>query len=86
MRQAFAGMLWSKQLFYYDVKRWLDGDPSDRRPGGAPERRNAKWRNFNAFDIMSMPDKWESDRRLTLDKVAADLSDRLISICLHGRP
>ena len=60
MRQAFSGLLWSKQLFYYDVKRWLDGDPTQPTPPA--ERlngRNAKWRNFNAFDIMSMPDKWE---------------------------
>jgi hypothetical protein len=60
MRQAFAGLLWSKQLFYFDVKRWLDGDPGQPTP--PPERlggRNARWRNFDAFDIMSMPDKWE---------------------------
>jgi hypothetical protein len=60
MRQAFAGMLWSKQLFYYDVARWLDGDPG--QPAPPPERqagRNSRWRNFDAFDIMSMPDKWE---------------------------
>jgi hypothetical protein len=60
MRQAFAGLLWSKQLFYFDVKRWLDGDPA--QPPPPPERhggRNARWRNFDAFDIMSMPDKWE---------------------------
>ena len=60
MRQAFAGMLWSKQLYYYDVARWLDGDPTQPRP---PESRlvgrNARWRGFDAFDIMSMPDKWE---------------------------
>jgi mannosylglycerate hydrolase MGH1-like protein len=60
MRQAFAGMLWSKQLFYYDVERWLDGDPAQPTP--PPQRltgRNSKWRSFDAFDIMSMPDKWE---------------------------
>ena len=60
MRQAFAGLLWSKQLFYFDVKRWLDGDPA--QPPPPPERhggRNARWRNFDSFDIMSMPDKWE---------------------------
>ena len=60
MRQAFAGMLWSKQLYYYDVGRWLDGDPT--QPVPPPERltgRNSRWRNFNSFDIMSMPDKWE---------------------------
>jgi hypothetical protein len=60
MRQAFSGMLWSKQLYYYDVARWLDGDPT--QPAPPPSRRtgrNARWRNMNAFDIMSMPDKWE---------------------------
>ena len=60
MRQAFAGMLWSKQLFYYDVGRWLDGDPTQPRPPASRlAGRNAGWRNFEAFDIMSMPDKWE---------------------------
>ncbi|HEY2077370.1 MAG TPA: hypothetical protein VGH53_13645, partial [Streptosporangiaceae bacterium] len=60
MRQAFAGMLWSKQLYYYDVTRWLDGDPA--QPPPPAERltgRNCRWRTFDAFDIMSMPDKWE---------------------------
>ena len=60
MRQAFSGMLWSKQLFYYDVARWLDGDPTQPTPPTQRlSGRNAHWRNFNAFDIMSMPDKWE---------------------------
>jgi hypothetical protein len=60
MRQAFAGMLWSKQLFYYDVARWLDGDPTQPTPPAQRlTGRNSRWRNFNAFDIMSMPDKWE---------------------------
>jgi len=60
LRQACAGMLWGKQLFYYDVDRWLDGDPTQPTP--PPERkngRNAKWRSFDGFDIISMPDKWE---------------------------
>jgi hypothetical protein len=60
MRQAFGGMLWSKQLYAYNVGRWLKGDPKTPTPpasrlGG----RNSRWRTFNAFDIMSMPDKWE---------------------------
>ena len=60
MRQAFAGMLWSKQLYYYDVARWLDGDPTQPRPPDSRlSGRNARWRGFDAFDIMSMPDKWE---------------------------
>jgi len=60
MRQAFAGLLWCKQLYYYDVARWLDGDPA--QPVPPPARltgRNCRWRGFDAFDIMSMPDKWE---------------------------
>jgi len=60
MRQAFAGMLWSKQLYYYDVQRWLDGDPTQPPPPASRRTgRNAHWRNFQSFDIMSMPDKWE---------------------------
>ncbi len=60
LRQACAGMLWGKQLYYYDVSRWLDGDPA--QPPPPAERRagrNAGWRNFDGFDIISMPDKWE---------------------------
>ncbi len=60
MRQAFAGMLWSKQFFHYDVARWLDGDPSGPQP---PENRrngrNREWRHLNNADVISMPDKWE---------------------------
>jgi hypothetical protein len=60
MRQAFAGMLWSKQFYHYNVARWLDGDPG--QPPPPPQRRsgrNARWRSFEAFDVMSMPDTWE---------------------------
>jgi hypothetical protein len=60
MRQAFAGLLWGKQLYHYDVATWLDGDPAQPTP--PPERRggrNSRWRTFDAFEIMSMPDKWE---------------------------
>ena len=60
MRQAFAGMLWSKQLYNYEVARWLDGDPTQPTPPASRHYgRNSRWRNFNAFDVMSMPDKWE---------------------------
>ena len=60
LRQASAGMLWSKQLFYYDVARWLDGDPTQPAPPAVRKSgRNSRWRNFDGFDIISMPDKWE---------------------------
>ena len=60
LRQACAGMLWGKQLYYYDVSRWLDGDPAQPAPPSSRKNgRNAAWRNFDGFDIISMPDKWE---------------------------
>ncbi|HTE29222.1 MAG TPA: hypothetical protein VK666_02525 [Chryseolinea sp.] len=59
-RQAFAGMLWSKQFYFFDVARWLKGDPG--QPPPPPERkegRNHEWLHLNNADIISMPDKWE---------------------------
>lgn len=59
-RQAFAGMIWCKQFFHYDVDLWLRGDPN--QPSPPPERkhgRNNDWKHVNCFEIISMPDKWE---------------------------
>ena len=59
-RQAYAGLLWSKQFYYYDVMQWLTGDPA--QPPPPKERlngRNSDWFHLNNFDIISMPDKWE---------------------------
>ncbi len=59
-RQALAGLLWSKQLYYFDVKAWLDGDPGKGpMPAGRSHVRNNQWRHLCNFDIVSMPDKWE---------------------------
>jgi hypothetical protein len=59
-RQAFAGMIWSKQFFYYDVPQWLEGDPSQPAPpAGRRQGRNRDWAHLNNADIISMPDKWE---------------------------
>ena len=59
-RQAYAGLLWSKQLFYYDVEQWLDGDPGQPAPPAEHAHgRNADWRHLSNFDIISMPDAWE---------------------------
>jgi hypothetical protein len=60
MRQALAGMLWSKQFYVFDVERWFDGDPGQPPPPASRRTgRNAGWRHFNAFDVLSMPDTWE---------------------------
>ena len=59
-RQAFAGMVWGKQFFHYDVDRWLRGDPA--QPPPPPERRDGRnnaWRHLNNHDVISMPDAWE---------------------------
>ncbi len=59
-RQAFAGMLWGKQIYFYDVDLWLRGDnpnwppPESRRRG-----RNTRWTHLNSMRVLSMPDKWE---------------------------
>jgi hypothetical protein len=67
-RQAFAGMLWCKQFYGYDVRRWLAGDPTQPPPPEARrDGRNANWRHLalgdvdpgQPGDIMSMPDSWE---------------------------
>jgi hypothetical protein len=60
LRQAVAGMLWSKQFYGYDVRKWLLGDPA--QPPPPPERwkgRNHEWTHLNNADILSMPDTWE---------------------------
>src|SRR5581483_7275876 len=59
-RQAFAGMIWSKQFYYIDIPQWLKGDPG--QPAPPPERkkgRNSGWEHLNNADVISMPDKWE---------------------------
>ena len=59
-RQAFAGLLWSKQMFYYDVNLWLEGDnPKSPPPDSRWHGRNLHWRHLNSMRILSMPDKWE---------------------------
>jgi hypothetical protein len=59
-RQALAGMIWSKQFFYYDVREWLQGDPAQPAPPAERQHgRNHAWNHLNNADIISMPDKWE---------------------------
>jgi hypothetical protein len=57
-RQAFAGMLWGKQIYLFDVNRWLDGD-NVAPPESRKRIRNVHWRHLNSMRILSVPDKWE---------------------------
>ncbi len=60
LRQAGAGLVWSKQMYTYDVGRWLDGDATQPPPPEGRHRgRNADWRHVDAFDVLAMPDPWE---------------------------
>ncbi len=57
-RMAYAGMLWSKQTYIYDVSQWLSGDPASPAPP-ADRKRNEKWIHIYNHDVLSMPDTWE---------------------------
>ncbi|HEY2499801.1 MAG TPA: glucosidase [Candidatus Angelobacter sp.] len=60
MRQAFAGLLWTKQYYHYVVREWLNGDPAE--PAPPAERKNGRnhaWGHIYNTDVISMPDKWE---------------------------
>jgi hypothetical protein len=60
MRQAMAGMLWSKQFYHYVVKDWLEGDPAGPTPPAERKNgRNHEWTHMHNGDVISMPDKWE---------------------------
>jgi hypothetical protein len=60
VRQAAAGLLWSKQYYGYVVKDWLEGDPGQPPPpAGRSGGRNSQWTHFHADDVLSMPDAWE---------------------------
>lgn len=59
-RQAFAGLLWNKQYYHYNVRKWLEGDPAfPPPPEERKQGRNSQWQTLDAADIFSMPDKWE---------------------------
>ncbi|MFZ3214812.1 MAG: hypothetical protein WA192_02020 [Candidatus Acidiferrales bacterium] len=59
-RQAFAGLLWCKQTYHYDVRRWLEGDSTQPKPDRSRmEGRNHEWTHLYNSDVISMPDTWE---------------------------
>jgi len=60
MRQAYSGILWSKQFYHYSVKDWIDGDPAEpAAPESRRTGRNSDWIHLYNRDVLSMPDKWE---------------------------
>ena len=59
-RQAFAGLMWSKQFYHFSIELWLDGDPATPPPPEARKHgRNHDWAHLHNLDVVSMPDKWE---------------------------
>jgi hypothetical protein len=59
-RQALAGMLWTRQIYLFDVAQWQSGDNPDRPPPASRRQiRNRHWQHLNSMRILSMPDKWE---------------------------
>lgn len=78
-RQAFAGLLWSKQYYNYDVETWLQGDPNQPPP---PEERwsgrNSDWKTLRNHDILSMPDTWEYPWFASWDSAFHSISYALI--------
>jgi Mannosylglycerate hydrolase MGH1-like glycoside hydrolase domain len=59
-RQAYAGLLWSRQFYHYVIRDWLDGDPGQPPPPAARRQgRNTDWGHVFSRDIIAMPDKWE---------------------------
>jgi len=75
-RQAFAGLLWNKQFYHYNVGKWLKGDPNFpiQRKGFV---RNSDWEHLHNKDIISMPDKWEYPWYATWD-----LAFHCVSFCV----
>ncbi len=59
-RQAYAGLMWTKQFYFYSVNEWIKGDPNKPAPPESRSRgRNSEWLHLYNRDVISMPDKWE---------------------------
>src|SRR5512147_2156582 len=94
MRQAIAGMLWSKQYYYFDGDRWLEEHHSNPLHAGYQNARNSEWFHMINEDIISMPDKWEypwyaawdlAFHTLPLSIVDPDFAKQQMHLMLHGR-
>ncbi len=93
MRQALAGMLWSKQCYQFDVDRWLEEHGVDTMHPGARQMRNSEWLHMIGQDIISMPDKWEypwfaawdlAFHAMALSTVDVDFAKRQLDLMLQG--
>jgi hypothetical protein len=93
MRQAIAGMLWSKQYYYFDADRWLEEHNSNPLHAGNRSARNSEWFHMVNKDIISMPDKWEypwyaawdlAFHTLPLAIVDPDFAKQQMHLMLHG--
>ncbi|WP_374755858.1 MGH1-like glycoside hydrolase domain-containing protein [Larkinella soli] len=92
-RQAYGGMLWNKQFYYYNVNEWLKGDPKMPTPfHGRAFQRNSTWRHMYTANILSMPDKWEypwfaawdlAFHTLTLARLDPNFAKRQLAVILR---
>ncbi|MFV8374170.1 MGH1-like glycoside hydrolase domain-containing protein [Flavobacterium sp. LB1P71] len=92
-RQAYAGMLWTKQWYYYNVFEWIKGDPSMPKPDvNRKNGRNSSWKHLYTSNILSMPDKWEypwfaawdlAFHTLPLARLDPDFAKRQLSVILR---
>lgn len=59
LKDAFSGLLWTKQFYYFDVYKWLNGEAGQNNPSPRHNKRNYNWQHLTNRNIISMPDKWE---------------------------
>ena len=92
MRQALAGMLWSKQYFFFDVDKWLE-EHGRTRCSRTPEVRNREWFHMISDHVISMPDKWEypwfaawdlAFHAIALSTVDMDFAKQQLDLLLAG--
>jgi len=92
MRQALAGMLWTKQYYFFDLERWLDEHGVDPMSRKASSTRNSRWFHMFNDDIVSMPDKWEypwyaawdlAFHTIALSMVDLDFAKQQLELMLH---
>ena len=94
-RQAYAGMLWCKQFYYYNLRQWINGDPHhDPPPTERKKGRNRHWTHLENADIISMPDKWEypwyavwdsAFHAVPLARLDVDFAKEQLLLFLHER-